>query len=180
MACFPELTKQLSPSCDTLIKSGWTGRARLWQYSRTTVILGINGAHPASITNVSPIADNEVRVYNIPLINPFTGTSVAGNADSGKVAFTKTISLLIPKQNIAITAESRVDPLALDAVGYLVMLERKDGQWIVFGAYDPCTADLSSFSQNEYENGGNYVLNLTCTEQVAEVYYNGPTEQWIK
>lgn len=178
MACFSDLAKQLGPGCDTMIKSGWTGKARLYQYSRGGISVQYKTGNPARIADILPQTGELVQKYNVSMIDAFTGTSVAGNADNGRVAFTKTISLQIPKQSIADDAENHVDPLALDAEGYLVVLERRDGAWIVFGAYDSCTADLSSFSQNEYENGGAYVLNLTCTERVAEVYYTGSTSGW--
>lgn len=178
MACFSDLAKQINPDCSTVIKSGWTGKARLYQYSRGGISVQYNAAHPASITSIAPNTGALAVSYTVSLIDAFTGTAVAGNADSGSVAFTKTVALRIPKQSIADDAANHIDPLALDTGGFLVLLERRDGAWIVFGAYDACVADLSSFSQNEYENGGAYILNLTCTERIAEVYYSGSTTAW--
>lgn len=169
MACFPNLAKQLSPDCDTIIKTGWTGRAILYQYSAGIVILvGNAGTYVSNISGSAP----KVK-FELESMNAFNGTSVVGNADNGKIAFTKTVSLRIPRDIIGKSNSKVLTPLALDAQGFLVLLERRDGKTIVFGSQDPCVADLSSFSQNEYENGGDYILNLTCTEKVAEVYSLG-------
>lgn len=169
MACFPTLAKRLSPECDTMIKTGWTGRAILYQYSAGSVIIGkYSDAFIGDISGSAP----KVK-FELESVNAFSGTSVAGNADNGKIAFTKTVSLRIPRDIIGESNSKVLTPLALDAQGFLVLFERKDGKVIVFGSQDPCVADLSSLSQNEYENGGDYVLNLTCTEKVAEVYLDG-------
>lgn len=178
MACFPELSKHLNPGCGELLKTGWTGRARLYQYSRGGVAVTIDS--PAEVSNITvpKTGGASVIMYDVSLVDAFTGTSVAGNTDSGRVMFTKTISLKIPYSDIDTTSIAVVQPLLKDTEGFLVLLERRDGSWIVFGAYDACVGDVSSYAQNEYENNGMYTLNLTCTEYVAEVYYTGDTSNW--
>lgn len=178
MACFPELNKQLSPGCEELLKTGYTGRARLYQYSRGGVSVRIET--PAKVSDITvPTTGGAVLVrYDVSLVDAFTGTSVAGNADSGRVMFKKTIALKIPYSDIDNKSGYVVQPLLKDTEGFLILLERRDGAWIVFGAYDACVGDVSSYAQNEYENDGMYTLNLTCTEYVAEVYYTGDTSNW--
>lgn len=168
MACFPKLAKILSPGCVSAIRTGWTGRAILYQYSAGSVILSEHSGTISDITGSAP----KVK-FELESVNAFSGTSVAGNADNGKIAFTKTVSLRIPRDIIGESNSKVLTPLALDAQGFLVLLERRDGKTIIFGSQDPCVADMSSLSQNEYENGGDYVLNLTCTEKMAEVYSLG-------
>lgn len=178
MACFPELAKRLSPDCGELLKTGWTGRAILYQYSLGGVTVTINS--PAKVSSITvPETGGATRIrYDVSLVDAFTGTSVAGNADSGRVMFKKTIALKIPYSDIDHESGYVVQPLLKDTEGFLVLLERRDGAWIVFGAYDACVGDVSSYAQNEYENDGMYTLNLTCTEYVAEVYYTGDTSNW--
>ena len=178
MACFPELAKQLSPNCDELLKTGWTGRARLYQYSRGGVAVTIDS--PAKVSNITvPETGGAAAIrYDVSLVDAFTGTSVAGNTDSGRAMFTKTIALKIPYSDIDTISAAVVQPMLNDTEGFLVLLERRDGAWIVFGAYDACVGDVSSYAQNEYENDGMYTLNLTCKEYVAEVYYTGDTSNW--
>lgn len=178
MACFPDLAKQLSPDCNELLKTGWTGRARLYQYSRGGVSIVFGSL--AKVTNITvPTSGGATIVtYDVSLIDAFTGTAVAGNDDNGRVMFTKTIALKIPYADIDSVSANNVQPLLKDTEGFLVLLERRDGAWIVFGAYDACVGDVSSYTQNEYENNGMYTLNLTCTEHVAEVYYTGSTSNW--
>ena len=179
MACFPELKKQLSPGCEELLKTGWTGRARLYQYSRGGVTVTIDSPAKVSSIKVPETGGaSPVRYYDASLVDAFTGTSVAGNADSGRVMFKKTIALKIPYNNIYFASGYIVEPMLNDTEGFLILLERRDGAWIVFGAYDACVGDVSSYAQNEYENNGMYTLNLTCTEYVAEVYYTGDTSNW--
>lgn len=178
MACFPELAKQLSPGCEELLKTGWTGRARLYQYSRGGVTVTIESPAKVSSITVPTTGGAGYVEYNVSLVDAFTGTSVAGNADSGRMMFKKTIALKIPYYDIDDTSAYVVQPLLKDTEGFLVLLERRDGAWIVFGAYDACVGDVSSYAQNEYENDGMYTLNLTCTESVAEVYYTGDTSNW--
>lgn len=178
MACFFELAKQLSPGCDELLKTGWTGRARLYQYSRGGVTVTIDSHAKVSSITVPKTGGAVMWAYNVSLVDAFTGTSVAGNADSGRIMFKKTIALKIPYEDIDSVSGNFVQPLLKDTEGFLVLLERRDGAWIVFGAYDACVGDVSSYAQNEYENDGMYTLNLTCTEYVAEVYYTGDTSNW--
>lgn len=178
MACFTKLAKRLSPDCDELLKTGWTGRARLYQYSRGGVGVTINSSAKVSNITVPTTGGATLVTYDVSLIDAFTGTAVAGNADSGRVMFTKTIALKIPYNDIDIMSVDVIQPLLKDTEGFLVLLERRDGAWIVFGAYDACVGDVSSYAQNDYENNGMYTLNLTCTEHVAEVYYIGDTSNW--
>lgn len=178
MACFPELAKQLSPDCEELLKTGWTGRARLYQYSRGGVTVTIDSPAKVSSIKVPEIGGATSILYDVSLVDAFTGTSVAGNTDTGRVMFTKTIALKIPYSDIDTTSMAVVQSMLFDTQGFLILLERRDGVWIVFGAYDACVGDVSSYAQNEYENNGMYTLNLTCTELVAEVYYTGDTSNW--
>ena len=178
MACFPELAKQLSPGCEEFLKTGWTGRARLYHYSRGGVTVTIDSPAEVSSIKVPETGGAAAIKYDVSLVDAFTGTSVAGNTDSGRVMFTKTISLKIPYSDIDINSIAVVQPMLNDTEGFLILLERRDGPWIVFGAYDACVGDVSSYAQNEYENDGMYTLNLTCKEYVAEVYYTGDTSNW--
>ena len=178
MACFTELKKQLSPGCEELLKTGWTGRARLYQYSRGGVSVTIGSPAKVSDITVPETGGAAAIKYDVSLVDAFTGTSVAGNTDSGRVMFTKTIALKIPYSDIDTTSMAVVQSMLDDTDGFLVLLERRDGAWIVFGAYDACVGDVSSYAQNEYENDGMYTLNLTCKEYVAEVYYTGDTSNW--
>lgn len=178
MACFPNLAKQLSPGCEELLKTGWTGRAILYQYSRGGVTVTIDSPAKVSSINVPSTGGATAIRYDVPLVDAFTGTSVAGNTDSGSVMFKKTIALKIPYTDIDTTSMAVVQSMLFDTQGFLIFLERRDGAWIVFGAYDACVGDVSSYAQNEYENDGMYTLNLTCTERMAEVYYTGDTSNW--
>ena len=112
--------------------------------------------------------------YDVSLIDPLTGTVLAGNTDSGRRLFSKTVSLRIPVRD-ADAVESVLMPLVNNRSGWIIIAETKSpdlsSAYRVFGAYDKCVADVAGITQNEYENGGDWVVPFVCSEPVSDVVF---------
>lgn len=153
--------------CNHALVKGFTGRAVYIPYS-VNPTLTISGTNPRIVSAVT--SSKVVGIY-LPTTDPFNGSSVAGNADSGRVMFTKNLALLIPSHG-ADESKDLIDPLMKSAEGGIVIAERKDkrglGSFVAYGVYDPMKATPDSFSQNETDNGGAAAVTLSCQEDYEE------------
>ena len=107
---------------------------------------------------------------SIDVQNPF-GVTVQGNADSGRVIYTKTIAVSIPAINDG-TAEAFIMGLQKGLYGSAAIVLESYGNIAAndfFGAYSPVHIDPASVTRNEYENGGSWTFNLVCEEPVPNV-----------
>lgn len=169
-SCTTELAKGIALDCDHALVKGFTGRGLYIPYS-VNPSLTISGTNPRVLSAVTLGTGIKARGIYLPTTDPFNGSSVAGNADNGRVMFTKNLSILIPLHG-ADNSKDVVEPLMKSTEGGLIIVERKDkrgyGSYVAYGLYDPMKADPSSFSQNETDNGGAAALTLTCTEDFEE------------
>ena len=169
-SCTIELAKGIALDCDYALVKGFTGRGLYIPYS-VNPTLAISSANPRLLTAITLGTGIKARGIYLPNTDPFNGSSVAGNADNGRVMFTKNLSILIPLHG-ADNSKDVVEPLMKSTEGGLVIIERKDkrglGSYVVYGLYDPMKADPSTFSQNETDNGGAAALTLTCVEDFEE------------
>lgn len=109
---------------------------------------------------------------NIYLQNPF-GVTVQGNADSGRVIYTKTIPVSIPATRDG-KAEEFIMGLQKGLNGCAIVLETfgltdSNSNNDFFGAHSPLRLDPTSVTRSEYENGGAWTFNLLCEEPVLNV-----------
>ena len=112
----------------------------------------------------------DVLPISIEVQNPF-GVTVQGNADSGRVMYTKTIPVSIPATNNG-RAEEFIMGLQKGLYGSAAIVLESYGDLAVndfFGAYSPVHIDPASVTRNEYENGGAWTFNLVCEEPVPNV-----------
>ena len=164
------------------VRQKYTGRALL-------IMGGSDGTPSVTFT----LSDNGIKVTDIdgentytaaaikklPLIidaeNPF-GVTVQGNADIGRVMYTKTIPVSIPATRDG-KAEEFIMGLQKGLYGLgIIVLEsqgldntnRMDDNDI-FGAYSPIRLDPTSVTRSEYENGGAWTFNIVCEEPVPNV-----------
>ena len=169
------------------VRPKYTGRALLITGTANSgdvsIVFSDNGAKvneirigSGSVTEfVSFVADfnsdgGKALPISIDVQNPF-GVTVQGNADSGRVMYTKTIPVSIPATRDG-KAEEFIMGLqkGLDIVSVIV-LETFGGSDIndIFGAYSPVHIDPASVTRSEYENGGAWTFNLVCEEPVPNV-----------
>ena len=124
---------------------------------------------PAFVTNFEGKGGKALPI-SIDAQNPF-GVTVQGNADSGRVMYTKTIPVSIPADNAGI-AEGFIMGLQKGLYGSTAIVLESYGYLPVndfFGAYSPLRIDPASVTRNEYENGGAWSFNLVCEEPVPNV-----------
>ena len=136
--------------------------------------LGITKMYEASefsvfVTNFTGKGGKALPI-SIDVQNPF-GVTVQGNADSGRVIYTKTIAVSIPAINDG-TAEAFIMGLQKGLYGSAAIVLESYGNIAAndfFGAYSPVHIDPASVTRNEYENGGAWTFNLVCEEPVPNV-----------
>lgn len=165
--CTQEIAKGIALDCDKALVKGFTGRALYIPYS-VAPTLTISGSNPRVVSAIT--ASKVIGIYT-PFTDPFNGSAVAGNADNGRVMFTKNLAILVPSHG-ADESKDLIEPLMKSAEGGLVIVERKDkrglGSYVAYGLQDPMKADPASFTRNETDNGGAAALTLTCTEDWEE------------
>ena len=124
---------------------------------------------PAFVTNFTGKGGIALPIF-IDVQNPF-GVTVQGNADSGRVMYTKTIPVSIPATNNG-KAEEFIMGLQKGLYGSAAIVLESYGDLDVndfFGAYSPVYLDTASVTRNEYENGGAWNFNLVCEEPFPNV-----------
>ena len=115
----------------------------------------------------------DVLPISIEVQNPF-GVTVQGNADSGRVMYTKTIPISIPATKNG-RAEEFIMGLQKGLYGSAAIVLESYGDLNAndfFGAYSPVYLDPASVTRNEYENGGAWNFNLVCEEPFPNVVCN--------
>lgn len=169
-----------------VVRQKYTGRALLITGTSsedgtliTNILFSENGL---SITNMYSATEFPVFVTNftgkggkalpisIDAQNPF-GVTVQGNADSGRVMYTKTIPVSIPTDTAGL-AEAFIMGLQKGLYGSAAIVLESYGDIEAndfFGAYSPVRVDPASVTRNEYENGGAWTFNLVCEEPVPNV-----------
>ena len=158
------------------VRQKYTGRALLitdnGEGKKNDITFSDNGMQVTNIKSSSTFAAAEFST--LPIIidaeNPF-GVTVQGNTDSGRVMYTKTISVSIPATRdskeeefiMGLQKGLHIDAMVvLETIGYT---DRND----IFGAYSPLRLDPTSVARSEYENGGAWTFNLVCEEPVPNV-----------
>ena len=127
------------------------------------------GEFPVFVTNYTGKGGKALPI-SIDVQNPF-GVTVQGNADSGRVMYTKTIVVSIPADNGG-KAEEFIMGLQKGLYGSAAIVLESYGYLDVndfFGAYSPVHIDPASVTRSEYENGGAWNFNLVCEEPVPNV-----------
>lgn len=169
--CAANLAANIAQDCAHPIVGGYTGRGVLIPLSVLTPTIVQDGENPRLLTTLSVSGTGVVVVDNV-FAEPFTGSTTAGNADSGRPMYTKTMAVRIPKRGAA-TAKDIVEPLFASAQGFIGVFEKKDkvgdGSYEVIGLLQPMKGDIASLTRDESANGGDWSVNLVSVEPYAEV-----------
>ena len=141
---------------------------------------GLNVTGISSYTDFSNFYSNtEDKKFLFPVTinaeNPF-GVTVQGNADIGRVMYTKTIPVSIPAPRDG-KAEGFIMGLQKGLFGLGIIVLESQGldntnridENDIFGAYSPIRIDPTSVTRSEYENGGAWSFNIVCEEPVPNV-----------
>ena len=171
MGCFYDL-ENIVDFCTQGNSGGYTGR--VWVFPSSAYCdFGDNAVVGIYRVN-SEITAPYVHCYDMNLIDALSGTTLAGDTDSGRRMFKKTITLRIQART-ADAVEKVLMPLITNRNGFIFVAERKaKGDYLtyrVFGSQDKCVADVASITQSEYENGGDWIVPFTCVESKSDVVF---------
>lgn len=175
MGCFNEL-ENIVDSCTQGNSGGYTGR--VWVFP-SSAYCDFEDNYVVKINRVnSEITAPYVHCYNMNLIDALSGTTLAGDTDSGRRMFKKTITLRI-QARAPEAVEKVLMPLITERKGFIFVAERRaKGEYLtyrIFGSQDKCVADVASITQSEYENGGDWIVPFTCVESMSDVAFDRST-----
>lgn len=166
-SCAAELAANIAQNCDQPLVGGYTGLGVLIPAGAVSFVQ--DAENKRKITSI--VAEKVFVVDNVNA-TPFTGSTTAGNSDSGYPAYLKTISVRVPMRG-ADTSRDVIEALVSSPDGYVGVFAKKDktadGAFEVVGFLQPLYGDVTTVSRDESANGGAWTVNLTCTEAWAEV-----------
>lgn len=172
MGCFRNLLG-IEEDCGSVNAGGYTGR--VWVFPSSAYCNFVDNYVITIMRVASEITAPYVHCYDMSLIDALSGTTLAGDTDSGRRMFKKTITLRIQART-ADAIEKVLMPLTTDRKGFLFVAERRaKGDFLtyrIFGSQDKCVADVASITQSEYENGGDWIVPFTCVESISDVTFS--------
>lgn len=157
--CAANLAANIQISCSNPPQPGFTGRGVLIDKNDATITATIDGTNPRIFTNIAVESGDKVCVVDNVWRNPFDGSSRALNVENGIPVYDLSLSVRIPLRS-ADAAMNIIEPLAKST--FVGIFESVDGKYLVYGYYGIFQA--SEQTQNEGENGGAVVANMTSQE----------------
>lgn len=168
-SCSSVLGGNIAMDCDSPIVGGYTGLGVIIRLGANPTITR-DASNPRKVKNITS-AKGGVFAINNAFVTPFSGSSTAGNTDSGIGEYVKTVSMQIPLRGADVSRDV-VEPLFDDPEGYLIILQKRDrkgdGSFEVLGLQQAARGDISTLTRDENANGGMWQLSMTCREPYAE------------
>lgn len=169
--CAANVAANIAKDCDHPSVGGYTGRAVLIPLSYSPTIVA-SSANPRILTSISVGSGQKTIAVDNVWADPFNGSATQSNGDAGRIKFGKTFTLRVPLRGAA-TSKDIVEPLANNALGFLLIVEKKDrvgdGSYEVVGYLEGLKTNADGIVRNEYENGGDIVVTMSCSEDFFEV-----------
>jgi hypothetical protein len=182
--CAAQIAANIAQDCNRPLVGGYTGRAVIIpanDFAKAEVVIDAN--NPRKIMSIVLPPDGSVMAYTIDNVfaTPFTGSTTAGNNESGRNGYLKTLAVRIPMRGADVSRDV-IEPLVKDAEGFVVIAEKRDkvgdGSYEVIGYQNSMRGDISSVTRDESANGGDWLVNLTTIEKWAEVALVGAAETY--
>ena len=170
-SCAGSIAANIAKDCDSPLVGGYTGRAVLinWGDAPTLTQSASNPRIYSAITLGNGVS--VCAVDNIAFGQPLTGSTTQSTDEEGFVKYDKTVVVNIPLRGAA-TAKDIVEPLHSSALGFLLVVEKKDkngdGSYELIGVEQGLKANADGIVRNEYENGGSSVATMSCRENHFE------------
>ena len=181
-SCAAKLAANIALDCDNPIVGGYAGEGILIPLSKVTPNIVQDADNPRKIKSITIGSSDKVVLVDNVSSSPFSGSSTAGNGDSGYPEYTKTISMRIPMRGAKVSRDV-VEPLVDDPIGYLGIFQKRDksgdGSFEVIGFLNPMRGDITSLSRDESANGGAWSINMVCNESWAELDLVGVDETYV-
>lgn len=170
-SCAANIKGNIAMDCDNPIVGGYTGRGVLINVDELKTMTR-DGSNPRTISAITiATGASTTAVDNTAFAQPFNSSTVQSTDENGMVQYTKTFVVNIPLRG-STTSKFIVEPLHKSALGFLLILEKKDkvgnGSYVVVGAEQGLKATADGVVRNEYENGGSIVATLSTTENFFE------------
>lgn len=183
-SCAANIAASIIQDCNRPLVGGYTGRAVIIptaDWARAEVVADAN--NPRKIMSIVLPPDGSAMAYTIDNVfaTPFTGSTTAGNNDSGRNGYLKTLAVRIPMRGADVSRDI-IEPLVKDADGFVVIAEKRDkvgdGSYEVIGYQNSMRGDIASVTRDESANGGDWLVNLTTIEKWAEVTLVGNADNY--
>ena len=182
--CAAQIAANIAQDCNRPLVGGYTGRAVIIptsDWARTEVVTDAN--NPRKILSIILPPDGSAMAYTIDNVfaTPFTGSTTAGNTDTGRNGYLKTIAVRVPMRGADVSRDV-IEPLVKDADGFVVIAEKRDkvgdGSYEVIGYQNALRGDIAGVTRDESANGGDWIVPLTTVEKWAEVTLVGSAETY--
>lgn len=171
-SCAGNIAANIAVDCEKPIVGGYTGRAVLIPLDTTTLNVVQEAENPRLITTLAIGENDKVVVIDNVFAEPFVGSTTAGNADTGRPMYTKTLVVRIPRRG-GQASKDIIEPLFNSAGGFVLVAEKKDrnndGYLEVIGYQQAMRGDIATLTRDESANGGDWSATLTCQEAWAEL-----------
>lgn len=165
VSCAAKVAANIMPDCANPNVNGYSGRG-VYINRADIASMARDAQNPRKITAITLVENAKTIAMENLLANPYTGTNVALNAETGK--YDKSVSVRVQKTGAEVSRDV-IEPLAKSPLGGVLILEKLSGQYIVVGAERGVKA--SEQTQNEYENEGEWTNTLATSETYAEVEF---------
>lgn len=172
--CFNNIAKSVLQNCTAQEASGYTGRAVILQWVDNPVIV-VDALNSNMLTSISlPVGKKGIEVDNSNFIDPFSGSNYAANTDDGSRKIAKTFVFKVPLRG------SEVSKKLLEGMffnnfggsGAIIVAEKivnGVGKYPVIGYKSPFLINPDGLKQDEYADGGAFILTGGCKERAIEV-----------
>lgn len=183
-SCAAQIAANIAQDCNRPLVGGYTGRAVIIpanDFAKAEVVVDAN--NPRKIMSIVLPPDGSVMAYTIDNVfaTPFTGSTTAGNNESGRNGYLKTLAVRVPMRGADVSRDV-IEPLVKDADGFVVIAEKRDkvgdGSYEVIGYQNSMRGDIASVTRDESANGGDWLVNLTTIEKWAEVTLVGSADNY--
>lgn len=172
--CAAAISASLQEECEQPLVGGYTGRAVMIQWSIAPTFT-VDATNKRMITAINLGESGKgIAVNNLQLLSPFTGSNKAGNTDDGRRKILKTFSFSALVRGSKLTSQV-LEGMYFgngDGQGFVIVAEKVDrcgdGSYEVIGYEDPFMLNDDGVTQDEYANGGAYILTGSCKETAFE------------
>lgn len=170
--CSSQVTKNIADSCEHPIVGGYTGRAVLIPVGEA--VFTQLTSNPRQVTGITLGSGNKTIAVNNVFAEPFTGSTTASQADSGRMQHTKTLAFRIPLRGAG-NSQAVVEALEQSALGFVAVVEKKDkvgdGSFEVIGLQQGLKVNADGISRDEASNGGDISCTMSCIEPWFEAAF---------
>lgn len=174
-ACVSKIASSIQANCESPIVGGYTGRGILMDLAEGFTFTA-DAQNPRIISAITAPSGTGNTAKFVAIDNvwadAYTGSTTASSADNGRPEYNKTFTFRVPMRGGEVSKDI-IEPLMNSALGYAVVLEKMDrsgdGSYEIVGYLKGLKANADGIQRNEYENGGDWTITMSTTENYAEV-----------